>query len=78
MRLITKKRGIKVKKSASKVELFKIKKKTNKIKYNESPFKSITADIRGIISKKGHKMIKYGLNYAEQMKKLTKLQVEKI
>ena len=52
MRLIAKMRGIKVKKSTSKFELFRIK-KTDKITYNESPFKSIIADIRSELSKKG-------------------------
>ena len=41
MRLITKMRGIKIKKSTSKIELFMILKKEDKITYKESPFKSI-------------------------------------
>ena len=53
MRLIAKISGIKVKQSASKTELFRIKKKTDKITYNESPFKSIIADIRNNLSKRG-------------------------
>ena len=62
MRLIAKIRSIKVKKSTSKIELFRIlKKKTDKITYNESPFKSIIADIRSNLTKRGHKLIKYSL-----------------
>ena len=45
MRLIAKMRGIKVKKSTSKTELFRVLKRKDKIIYNESPFKSIMADI---------------------------------
>ena len=62
MRLIAKSRSIKVKKSTSKIELFRIlKKNPDKITYNESPFKSIIADIRSNLTKRGHKLIKYGL-----------------
>ena len=46
MRYIAKMRGIKVKKSTSKIELFSILKKEGKITYKESPFKSIIVDIR--------------------------------
>ena len=46
MRLIPKMRGINVKKSTSKIELFRIFKKENKITYKESPFKSIIQDIK--------------------------------
>ena len=46
MKLIAKMRGIKVKTSTSKVELLRILKKGDKTTYNESPFKSIIADIR--------------------------------
>ena len=53
MRLIAKMRSIKVKKSTSKTELFRILKKKDKITYNESPFKSIIADITSKLSKKG-------------------------
>ena len=70
MRLTAKIRGIKVKKSTSKIELFRILSKKDKITYNESPFKSIIADIRSKLSKKGHKLIKNGLKYAEEMKEL--------
>ena len=69
-RLIAKMRGIKVKKSASKTEFFRILKKRDKITYNESPFKSITAGIRSELSKKGYKLIKNDLKYAEEMKEL--------
>ena len=71
MRLIAKMRAIKVKKSTSKTELFNFFfKKTDKITYNESPFKSIIADIRSNLTKKGYKLIKNGLKYAEEMKEL--------
>ena len=77
VRLISKMRGIKVKKSTSKIELYRIlKKKTGKIAYNESPFKSIIADIRNNLSKRDHKLIKNGLKYVEEMKELTSLQVK--
>ena len=46
MRLITKMRGINVKKSTSKIELFRIIKKKKKITYKEFPFKSIIQDIK--------------------------------
>ena len=75
MRLIAKIRGIKVKKSTSKTELFRILKK-DKIIYNESPFKSIIADIRSELSKKGYKLVKNGVKYAEEIKELTNSQVE--
>ena len=39
--------------------------------YNESPFKSISLDIRSILPKKGCKKIKTGLEYVEEMKELT-------
>ena len=68
MRLVAKMRGIKVKKSTSKTELFRILKKQHKITYNESPFKSIIADIRNELSKKGYKLIKNVLKYAEELK----------
>ena len=51
MRLVAKMRGIKVKKSTSKTELFRILRKKDKITYNESPFKSVVADIRSELSK---------------------------
>ena len=71
MRLIAKMRGINVKKSTSKIELFRIfLKKT--ITYKEFPFKSIIADIRNKLSKNGHKLIKKGLYYVEEMKELSK------
>ena len=75
MRLIAKMRGIRAKKSTSKIELFRILKKADKITYNESPLKSIIADIRSNLSKRGHKLIKNGLKYVEEMKELTNLQV---
>ena len=39
--------------------------------FNESPFKSIITDISSNISKGGHKLIKNGLKYTEEMKDLT-------
>ena len=76
MRLIAKMRGIKVKKSISKIEFFKILKKKDKITYKESPFKSIITDIRSNLSKREHKFIKNGLKYAEEMKELKNLRVK--
>ena len=76
MRLIAKIRGIKVKKSISKTELFKILKRKDEIIYNESPFKSIITDIRSNLLKGGLKLVKNGLKYAEEMKELTNLQVK--
>ena len=55
---------------------FEFFKKTDKITYNESQFKSIIADIRSNLSKRRHKLIKNGLKYAEEMKELTNLQVK--
>ena len=45
-RLIAKRRGINVKKATSKIELFRILKKEDKITCKESPFKSIIQDIK--------------------------------
>ena len=45
MRLIAKMRSINVKKSTSKIELFRILKKEGKMTYKESPFKSIIQEI---------------------------------
>ena len=44
----------------------------------ESPFKSLIQDIRNILSKNGDKLIKKGLYYVEEMKKLTESQVKNI
>ena len=55
---------------------FEFLKKTDKITYNESQFKSIIADITSNLSKRRHKLIKNGLKYAEEMKELTNLQVK--
>ena len=44
--------------------------------FNESPFKSIITDIRSNPSKRGHKLIKIGLKYTEEMKDLTYSQVK--
>ena len=76
MRLIAKMRGMKVKKPVNKTELFRILKRKDKIIYNESPFKSIIIDIKSNLPKRGHKLIKNGLKYAEEMKELTDLQVK--
>ena len=69
-------RGVKVKKTSKKDELFKILKKNVKKTYNESPFKSIILDTRSILPKKGCKKIKKGLEYVEEIKELTFLQIE--
>ena len=58
MRLIANMRGIYVKKATSKIELFRILKREDKITYKESPFKSIIADIRKKLSKNGQKLKK--------------------
>ena len=78
MRLIAKVRGINIKKSSSKIELYRIFFKKDKIIYKESPFKSIIADIRNKLSKNGDKLIKEGLYYVEEMKELTESQVNDI
>ena len=77
MRLIAKMRGIRIKKSTIKIELFRILKKADKITYNESPLKSIIADIRSNLSKRGHTLIKNGLKYVEEMKDLTYSQINR-
>ena len=69
-------RGVKVKKHQKKDELFKMLKKNVEKTYNESPFKLIILDIRSILPKKGCKNIKKGLEYVEEMKELTFLQIE--
>ena len=71
-------RGINVKKSTSKIELFRILKKEDKITYKESPFKSIIQDIKDKLSKSGDKMIKKDLYYVEEIKTLTESQVKNI
>ena len=53
--MITDMRGVKVKKTSKKDELFKILRKNVGKTYNESPFKSIILDIRSISPKKGCK-----------------------
>ena len=62
----------KSKKTSKKDELFKEKVKKT---YNESPFKSIILDVRSILPKKGCKKIEKGLEYVEEMKELTFLQI---
>ena len=71
-------RGINVKKSTSKIELFRILKKEDKVTYKESPFKSIIQDIKDKLSKSGDKMIKKDLYYVEEIKTLTESQVKNI
>ena len=44
--------------------------------FNGFPFKSIITDIRSNLSKRGCKLIKNGLKYAEEMKDLTYAQVK--
>ena len=78
MRLIAKRRGINVKKSTIKIELFRILKKEDKITYKESQFKSIIQDIRNKLSKNRNKLMKKGLYYVEEMKKLRESQVKNI
>ena len=65
-------RGLKVKKSSEKDELFKILKKNVKRTCSESPFKSIILDIRTILHIKG---CKKNIDYVEEMKELTFLQI---
>ena len=43
----------------------------------ESPLKSIIADIKRYLPKKGHKLIKNGLKYAEAMKELSNSHTKK-
>ena len=62
LRLIADMRGVKVKKTLKKDQLFKILKKYDKITYNESPFKSIISDIRSTLPKKGYTTLKKVLN----------------
>ena len=78
MRLIAKIRGINVKESASKIELFRIFKKEDKITYKEFSFKSIVADIRNRLSKNGDKLIKQALCYVKEMKKIKESEVKNI
>ena len=69
-------RGVKVRKTSKKDELFRILKKNVKKTYNELPFKSKIFDIRSILPKKEYKKIKKGLEYVKEMKELTFLQIE--
>ena len=43
---------------------------------DESPFKSIISDIRSNLPKRGHKLIKNSLKYAEEMKDLAYYQIK--
>ena len=78
MRLIAKMKGINVKKSTTKIELFRIFLRKDKITYKESPFKSIIQDIRNKYSKNGTKLLKKGIYYVEEKKKMTESQVKNI
>ena len=78
MRLIAKMEGINVKKSTTKIELFRIFLRKDKITYKESPFKSLIQDIRNKYSKNGTKLLKKGIYYVEEMKKMTESQVKNI
>ena len=69
-------RGVKVRKASKQDELFRILKKNVKKAYNESPFKSIIFNIRSILPKTGCKKIEKGLEYVEEMKELTSLQIK--
>ena len=71
-------RGINVKKSTSKIELFRILKKEDNITYKKSLSKSIIQDFKDKLSKSGDKLIKKGLYYVEEGKKLTESQVKNI
>ena len=69
-------RGVKVRKRSEKDELLRILKKNVKKAYHESPFKSIMFYIRSILPKTRCKKIKKSLEYVEEMKELTVLQIE--
>ena len=49
-----------------------------KITYEESPFKSIIADIKNKLSKNGNKLIKKGLYYVEKIKSLGSAEIKNI
>ena len=49
-----------------------VKNLSDKITCNESSFKSIISDIRNSLPRRGHILIKNGLKYAEESKKLTR------
>ena len=70
--LIADMRGLKVENAPKKDELFEILRKYDK----KTPFKSIILDIRSILPKKRYKMTKKGLEYVEEIKELTFLQIE--
>ena len=53
-------------------------KNEGKITYKESPFKSIIVNIRNKLSKKVHKLIKKGLYYVEEMKRLGSAEIKNI
>ena len=76
MRLIAKMRGINVKKSTSKIELFRILTK-DKITYKESLFKSIIVDSRNKLSKHADKLIEKGLYYAEKNERINRITSKK-
>ena len=78
LRLVADMRGIKVKKTLKKDELFEILRKNDKITYDESAFKSIISDIRSILPKKGCKTIKKDIKYIEEIKEVTTLQIYNI
>ena len=75
LRLIADMRGVKVKKHQKNKLLKKLKKNVKKA-YNESSFKSIILDIRSILPKKGCIKIKKDLEYVEEMKEFTFLQMK--
>ena len=72
MRLIAKMRGINFKNSTSKIGLFRILKKEDKITNKESPFKSIIQNIRSKLPKTRNKLIKKGLYYVEEITRITR------
>ena len=69
-------RGVKVRKTSKKDELLRILKRNVEQTYNESPFKSIIFYIRSILPEKRMQKNKKGLEYVEEMKELTHLQIE--
>ena len=52
--------------------------KTVEITFNESPFKSLTSDIRSILPKDGCKKIKKRLKYIRKLRKSTTLEIKNI
>ena len=68
--------NIKLEKTLKKDKIFDILNKCYDEVYSESPFKSISLDIRSILPKKGCKEIKEYLKYVEEKKELTSLEIK--